>query len=147
MLKAVAMVTSNPRITAPLCLATERKKARQRLGETVDVGRRGRLVSCRAIRPQRRSPEISRTTESSAEVFRSVRTQIPECYIFTFNVNKRSFKQEVAKNLTEALASLPQRLTCSVKNQCFENHSVECIVKYACMPSTYALYSLDYEMY
>lgn len=37
-LKAVAMVTSSPRITVPLCLATEREKARQRWGETVDGG-------------------------------------------------------------------------------------------------------------
>lgn len=49
MLKAVAMVTSSPRITVPLCLATEREKARQRLGESEDVGRRGRLVSGGAI--------------------------------------------------------------------------------------------------
>lgn len=40
-LKAVAMVTSSPRITVPLCLATEREKARQRWGETVDGGEGG----------------------------------------------------------------------------------------------------------
>lgn len=72
MLKSVAMVTSSPRITAPLCLATEREKARQRSGETVDVGRRGRLVSGGAIGQQRCSLKITGTTESSAEVFGSV---------------------------------------------------------------------------
>lgn len=41
-LKAVAMVTSSPRITAPLCLATEREKARHGWGETVDGGEEGR---------------------------------------------------------------------------------------------------------
>lgn len=40
-LKAVAMVTSSPRITAPLCPATEREKARHGWGETADGGVEG----------------------------------------------------------------------------------------------------------
>lgn len=70
MLKAVAMVTSSPRITVPLCLATEREKA---MGRECGCGEEGSACvgwggSIAKMFPQ----EISRTTESSAEVFRSV---------------------------------------------------------------------------
>lgn len=57
--------------------------------------------------------EISRTKESSAEVFRSLNTGITKCPIFPFvvplhgrNSYQCSLKQEVAKNVTEALTNL-----------------------------------------
>lgn len=57
--------------------------------------------------------EISRTKESSVEVSRSLNTRITKCPTFPFivplhgrNSHQCSLKQEVAKDVTEALTNL-----------------------------------------